>query len=74
MTQTLTKKTCSCCNEKHPADQGISLYVRKFKCSECGHEWIDVWCSDCDDRCPECNSETVPLEGSEEIVIEEPIS
>jgi hypothetical protein len=31
-----------------------------YKCSKCGHEWYMDWHSTCNDRCPQCNTETKP--------------
>ena len=31
-----------------------------YECLECGISWSDEWSCQCDDRCPECDAETVP--------------
>lgn len=39
--------------------EGNPCRFRKlYECSECDYEWTDEWSSDCDDRCPECNTPT----------------
>jgi hypothetical protein len=69
----LTKNECPLCHERHPADEGIVLYSRDFKCPDCGTEWRDLWCSDCNDHCPGCDAEIEPLPGgSESAVFEQP--
>jgi hypothetical protein len=69
----LTKHNCPLCKEHHPAEEGIVLYMRSFTCPDCGTKWQDLWCSDCNDRCPGCDSEIEP-EPSEgqPMVYEEP--
>lgn len=41
------------------------LYRKFYKCSECGHEWEDTWDCQCNDRCPECDTEIEPYEWEE---------
>jgi len=41
------------------------LYRKFYKCSECGHEWEDVWDCLCNDRCPECDAEIEPYDWEE---------
>jgi len=53
----ITKKKCPVCDTRHPADEGIVLYVREFICPICDAEWTDLWCSDCNDHCPGCDAE-----------------
>jgi hypothetical protein len=52
-----TKYKCPVCGDYHAAEDGIILYVRDFICPNCGEEWRDLWCCDCNDHCPQCNAE-----------------
>ena len=36
-----------------------------YRCSECGTEWQDDWSCTCNDRCPECNTETEPYKSED---------
>jgi hypothetical protein len=36
------------------------MYRKFYKCGRCGYEWEDTWSCLCNDRCPECNTETEP--------------
>lgn len=36
------------------------IYRNHYKCSECGHEWADEWCAQCNDKCPTCRAEIQP--------------
>jgi hypothetical protein len=36
-------------------------YENSYECPECGTSWTDEWSCMCDDRCPECNVECVPV-------------
>lgn len=36
------------------------IFSNHYKCSECGHEWVDMWSCACNDRCPVCDTETEP--------------
>ena len=63
LTELITRNVCPLCKEHHPADEGIVLYVREFVCSDCGAEWSDLWCADCNDRCPNCDAENEPEPG-----------
>jgi hypothetical protein len=38
----------------------VQWFKNSYECSECGKTWTDEWSCECDDRCPECNTETVP--------------
>jgi hypothetical protein len=75
----LTKERCPCCNEHHPADEGITVFYRMFVClctvesRGCGIFWEDEWCSNCNDKCPECGKEIEPLDDVVEKVIEEAV-
>lgn len=69
----LTKYECPICKERHPADEGIVLFARIFICPDCGTEWRDLWCADCNDHCPRCDAEIEPLEaGGRSMIYEEP--
>jgi hypothetical protein len=71
----LTRNKCPLCGDHHTAEEGIVLYVREFNCSRCGEEWTDRWCSDCNDKCPDCNAEIEPLpDSSREVVFEQPLT
>lgn len=72
--QRLTRHKCPLCGEHHPAEEGIVIYARRFICPNCGIEWKDLWCSDCNDRCPGCNGEIEPSpSGGDSMVYEEPL-
>jgi hypothetical protein len=68
----VTESMCWLCLDYHWATEGIVHYGRYFECSRCGTEWYDIWCSDCNDRCPNCNGEIEPSESEVLEVIEEP--
>ena len=57
----ITRNECPLCLAHHPAEEGITFYTRDFLCPRCGTEWEDVWCADCNDKCPTCNAEIEPL-------------
>ncbi len=72
-TDEVTRGRCPLCKDYHPADQGIVFFRREFVCSRCGENWSDIWCADCNDRCPRCNAEIGPEPDlTEEFVFEEP--
>lgn len=56
----MTQSRCPLCKDYHPADEGILFVRREFVCSRCGLGWSDIWCADCNDRCPRCNTEMEP--------------
>lgn len=70
----MTPDRCPLCKDYHPADEGIVFFRREFVCSMCGESWSDIWCADCNDRCPRCNAE---MEGHSDLteffVYEEPV-
>jgi hypothetical protein len=71
----LTRHRCPLCDDFHPADEGIVLFIRNFVCSNCGTEWRDLWCADCNDHCPTCGAEIEPQPGDwDSLVYEEPAS
>jgi|ERR1700691_1789335 hypothetical protein len=71
----MTQGRCPLCKDYHPADEGIVFFRREFVCLRCGEKWSDIWCSDCDDRCPRCNAEMGPESDlSESFVFERPVS
>lgn len=39
-------------------------FTNHYRC-ECGAEWSDEWSCMCNDRCPECDSETEPHESED---------
>ncbi len=65
-------ETCWLCLSTHPTGEGITHYTRKFECSHCGTEWIDAWCSDCEDECRNCGTYMTRLEILKEEIIEWP--
>jgi hypothetical protein len=70
----MTQSRCPLCKDFHPADEGIVFFKREFVCSLCGESWSDTWCADCDDRCPQCNTEMQPdSDLTESFVCEEPV-
>ena len=38
----------------------VEVFRNWYECSECGHEWEDVWSCACDDSCPECGTAIQP--------------
>jgi hypothetical protein len=56
----MTKNRCPLCGERHPSNTGITLFIREFVCPNCATTWKDLWCVDCNDRCPTCNTEVEP--------------
>lgn len=47
-------------NEDDDDQATAEWFENTYECSECGTTWKDEWSCTCDDRCPECNVETVP--------------
>jgi len=43
------------------------MFLNFYQCSECAHEWYDVYEHTCDDRCPLCNTSNSPYK-SEDIL------
>ena len=37
-------------------------YENSYECPECATSWTDEWSCTCDDRCPDCNLECVPVD------------
>jgi hypothetical protein len=35
-------------------------FINYYRCS-CGAGWVGSWSSTCNDRCPQCNTETAPF-------------
>lgn len=66
----LTKQECPCCEERHPASQGITVFTRAFECERCAFYWEDVHCSNCDDKCPNCGNTMEPFEVMDEEIVE----
>jgi hypothetical protein len=55
----------ACDEAPSPADDppDNNTWYRKFyECSRCGTTWHDDWSCLCNDRCPECRTETEPSE------------
>jgi predicted RNA-binding Zn-ribbon protein involved in translation (DUF1610 family) len=70
----LTANKCPLCGDYHPADEGIILFIRNFICPNCGTEWRDLWCADCNDHCPSCDAEIEPQpEDWDRMVYEQPV-
>jgi hypothetical protein len=40
-------------------------YRKFYRCEVCGHLWEDEWNCLCNDRCPQCNTETEPCDWEE---------
>jgi hypothetical protein len=36
----------------------MAWFLKYYECDECGERWTDEWSCACNDRCPECRSET----------------
>jgi predicted nucleic acid-binding Zn-ribbon protein len=34
----------------------MALFRNFYQCSECGHQWSDLWSAMCDDDCPHCGA------------------
>ena len=34
----------------------MALFRNFYRCERCGHQWQDVWGSQCDDDCPACGA------------------
>ena len=70
-----TTNVCPMCREHHSRDEGITIFIRHFECPNCGTVWKDLWCVDCNDRCPTCRAEVEPAaeEGDSAALDEEAI-
>lgn len=42
------------------AECGGKTFIKNYECSQCGTTWEDTWCCACNDRCPNCDTETEP--------------
>ena len=40
-------------------------FLNYYKCTTCGHEWVDRWSCGCDDECDQCDTVMTPLESVE---------
>ena len=40
-------------------EQDEPLFLNRYCCPECGHEWDDTWSCACDDECPECGARDI---------------
>lgn len=40
-------------------------FLNHYECSECGEKWDDEWSCMCNDRCPKCNAEIMPISSEE---------
>jgi hypothetical protein len=38
----------------------MAWYLKYYECSACGTKWTDEWSCACNDRCPNCDTETEP--------------
>lgn len=61
---------CLMCGSDHAAAEGITEFTRQFKCPDDGTEWEDVWCADCNDKCPQCNKEIEPASTEDRVIVE----
>ena len=43
------------------SSSGIKWYLNYFICERCYARWSDEWSAMCDDRCPNCDLEMIPL-------------
>ncbi len=43
-------------------DQAMAWVLKYYECSVCGTKWTDEWSCACNDRCPECWTETEPYD------------
>lgn len=39
-------------------------YVNHYRCPTDGTNWLDVWSSACNDRCPKCHAEIQPYKSN----------
>jgi hypothetical protein len=37
-------------------DEEEELLEVRYKCPDCGHEWVEEWDCACDSECPECET------------------
>lgn len=42
------------------SDGAPCVWQNHYFCPNCGHAWSDEWSSQCDDRCPMCNTSATP--------------
>ena len=43
------------------------LFQNRYRCSECGREWTDIWSAQCDDDCPHCGARHMSPYESEDV-------
>jgi len=47
-------------------EQDEPLFLNRYRCPMCDHEWDDTWSCACDDECPECGAQDIsPYEYTE---------
>lgn len=56
-------------------EPGEPRYLIRYRCTNCGHKWEDIWSCACDDECPECGTtmEALDYERLDEEDEDEPI-
>ena len=37
----------------------MAWFLKRYRCDECGWTWSDEWSCACNDKCPNCNKETM---------------
>jgi hypothetical protein len=46
--------------------------LKYYECSGCGTKWTDEWSCACNDRCPNCDTETEPYDDKDLTYVVEP--
>jgi hypothetical protein len=56
--------------ELWPHDEQVkqAWFLNHYRCSDCGETWSDAWSCTCNDRCPNCDTETEPYESEDATV------
>jgi rRNA maturation endonuclease Nob1 len=49
------------CDHQWPAEPNCQpAFQNKYRCTNCGTTWSDVWSATCDDECPRCGVDHTP--------------
>jgi hypothetical protein len=48
-------------------EEGETMWLNRYTCPECRHEWTDEWPAQCDDDCPKCGCRHISPTESEEV-------
>jgi len=50
----------------------MAWFRKYYECSQCGTKWTDEWSCVCNDRCPNCDTETEPSDAEDVTYVAQP--